>query len=94
MGSCNCPNPPGGGITCEPGQLAICRVTGYGCHGECHAPPRDLVNNINLLGAWAFSVISGRRFQPLPLGPQEEAILNQGVYQDPITGQVVRFSLP
>jgi len=92
MGSCNCPDPPGGGISCEPGQLAICRVTGFGCHGECHAPPRGLVNDIRNLRAWSFSVISGRRFQPL--GPQEEAILDRGVYRDPITGEVVRFSLP
>jgi len=93
MSSCNCPNPPGGGVVCEPGQLAICRVVSDGCNGECHAPPQGLTTM--QVRSWAYGVISGRpRWPYAPLTATEEAILDHGVYTDPTTGIEVRFSLP
>src|SRR5262245_32455541 len=33
--TCSCPNPPGGGTTCESGQVAICKIAAGACSGSC-----------------------------------------------------------
>jgi len=36
---CNCPKPPGGTVTCEPYQMAICIVLDGEARHECQDPP-------------------------------------------------------
>jgi hypothetical protein len=99
---CNCPSPPGGSVSCEPHQLAICRVRNGKAERECFDPP-DGMDNLSNLGPvqarryhnWALQRITGQQRYPMnPISPSDEAILRQGVYHDVITGDEVWFRLP
>ena len=98
--SCNCPNPPGGKVTCAPDQLAICRVKGGITESECVDRPSHIVQATVdvrqiLLYNWALSVITGvERGGHASISASDSAIVSQVRYENPTTGEVVTFSLP
>jgi hypothetical protein len=53
---CQCPNPPGGVVTCAPHQLAICRVVNGEVKSECVDPPRGLAGA--RLYAWVLEKVT------------------------------------
>jgi hypothetical protein len=42
MRKCNCDQPPGGGTSCPPDSLAICRLENGECRGYCWPIPSSL----------------------------------------------------
>lgn len=106
---CECPNPPGGTVRCEPHQLAICKVENGRAVTNCISPPersqqvwyrstgpRDdkIFETLRLLN-WAYTAITGiRRGDVLPLEPWILEILKDGKYVNPKTGAITKFSLP
>jgi len=99
---CECPNPPGGRLVCEAGQLAICRVKDGEIQPKCVNPPsqfrrtdRLTVSDKTAFYNWALSQITG---QPRPstesLGYQDLKILETGFYHDETRGIEVTFRLP
>lgn len=99
---CDCPQPPGGSVACEPDQLAICRVRDGVAQGECIDPPDGMgglahvtPNSARQYHNWALEHITGqRRSRWDPITPYDEAILRDGVYRNYATGEEVRFRLP
>jgi hypothetical protein len=100
MKLCPCPSPPGGQVTCEDDQVAICRIIGGVPHGECITPPRS--TGIGVLGRpiidretlrrWALEKITGRL--KIDVTVQDIRMLESGSYVDPVTGEEVTFRLP
>lgn len=74
---CYCDNPPGGSITCEPHQLAICGVIRGQVRRECAdppqgAPPVSLVN-------WTLNKLSEEtRHLDQPITEGDIRLLRQG----------------
>lgn len=99
---CNCPQPPGGSVACEPDQLAICRVKNGVVEGECIDPPdgMDSLSELTPVEArryhnWALQHITGQpRHSWDPIDPGDQAILRKGIHRNVITGEEVRFRLP
>ena len=99
---CNCPHPPVGTVSCEPDQLAICRVRNGVAERECFDPPDGMDSTSNLSPAeakrylnWSLQHITGHhRYSWDPISPSDEAILRQGVYHNVTTGEEVGFRLP
>jgi hypothetical protein len=100
--TCSCPQPPGGTISCEPEQLAICRVKNGVAKGDCIDPPEgmDSIANLDPTEArryynWALQHITGQQRTPFePISRSDEVILNRGNYRNMTTGEEVRFRLP
>lgn len=98
---CKCPKPPGGSITCNSDQLAVC---GYqdgeivsGCFDR--PEPMQLIQDSSerslALANWALSRIMGiERFDYDPIEPELFAMLRSGQYRNESTGAIVKFSLP
>jgi len=93
---CNCPTPPGGDVTCEPHQLAICRVIPGPppkSRARCVTPPKNA--NPQELQNWALGKITRiRRSRNQVVTRREVAILGAGRYEDPRQRFVVTFNLP
>jgi uncharacterized membrane protein YgcG len=99
---CECHNPPGGTVVCEPEQLAICVVKNGAVRRECIDPP-DGTGNFSSLSPtaatrylnWALTHITGQKRQLSdPISPADSAILAQGSYHNIATGEMITFSLP
>lgn len=93
--SCDCQDPPGGRITCEDHQVAICKVTEGKVYGECKTPPSSAKTKREL-GAWVLSELLQK---PIRIGDIErqseyQRILSEGIYTNPKTGDKIRFKLP
>ena len=90
---CPCPNPPGGEVVCDDGDLAICRVVDGQAYSECVSPPRALT--ANQLSHWVLEEVTGikRPFDQL-LSPADRRILQSGLYRDDARGLRVTFTLP
>jgi hypothetical protein len=100
--TCSCPHPPGGVVSCEPEQLAICRVRNGVAEGECVDPP-DGMGNLSELSPtearryynYALQHITRQqRDEWDPISPADWAVLQQGIYHNDVTGEEVRFRLP
>lgn len=99
---CNCNNPPGGTVVCEPDQLAICIVNNGIAQRECIDSPDDLRDLSSLTPGervrylnWALSNITGEiRRLSSSISNEDLAILSQGHYHNDATGDIVTFSLP
>ena len=93
--SCDCSHPPGGRITCEDKQVAICRVKDGKVYGECKTPPQS-ARKANDLRAWILSKLVQKTIRPedVERWPKYQRILAEGRYKDPKTGEIVRFVLP
>ena len=93
--SCDCQDPPGGRITCEDHQVAICKVTQGKVYGECNTPPSSAKTK-HELEAWMLSELLQT---PIRLGDidqrsEYQRILSEGIYTNPKTGEKIRFKLP
>jgi hypothetical protein len=93
--SCDCPDPPGGRITCEDHQVAICRVKDGKVYGECKTPPKSAREGI-ALRAWILSELLQTPIRPeeVERRPEYQRILAEGKYTNPRTREVIRFRLP
>jgi hypothetical protein len=96
--TCHCPNPPGGVVVCEPHQLAICRVKDGVVHAECITPPADMPliqAFFDRIANWALAQITGARRLPFQLlTDSDRHVLEDGIYENAVTGEAVRFRLP
>jgi hypothetical protein len=99
--TCQCPNPPGGQVTCNDDQLAICGLRDGQIVSGCFDRPDHTLTieseseRTVALSNWALSLITGAsRSDYDPIAPAELAMLRAGVYRDAATGQIVNFSLP
>lgn len=91
MNTCGCP-PTNSTVTCEPGQLAICRVEPDGTiHSTCYTPrSRNRTAVLN----WALALVTGEPRHPeQDLTTADRRILEAGRYRSPL-GMLVSFSLP
>lgn len=93
VNSCSCKPPVGGGGSCAPHQLAICRNDGLHCHHECRDSTPVAALSDEEFQKWAFGEITGQ-VMTRPLTSTEQAILASGIYRDPLTGDVITFGLP
>jgi hypothetical protein len=99
--ACKCPKPPGGSITCDDDQLAVCGYQDGVFVSGCRARP-ELVFSISnenerhlVLSNWVLSQIMGvDRSDYDPIEPSLFAMLRSGQYRNDQTGDVLRFSLP
>lgn len=93
--SCDCPDPPGGRITCEDHQVAICRVTHGKVYGECKTPPSS-AKTTRELEAWILSELlqTSIRLGDIERRPEYQRILSEGRYTNPKTGERIKFELP
>lgn len=89
--TCQCPY--GGQVTCESGQMAVCRTDSSGAvHASCHTPRSG--TSRQALGNWALSIVTGRERSPeQPLTSDELEILERGVFRRP-NGAIVHFRMP
>lgn len=55
--SCDCPNPPGGRVVCEPDQIAICIVKDGVALQQCHNPPS--ATSATAIVNWTLTEITG-----------------------------------
>lgn len=98
MKQCPCPMPPGGVVTCDDDQVAVCRVIGGVPHGECVTPPSEhraffeKTGDPDRLYSWALEVITGHPRRNIT--QQDRDTLRSGRYQDVVTGEEVSFALP
>lgn len=95
--SCDCLDPPGGRITCEDDQVAICRAKDGKVYGECKTPTHQKSPTEGVaLRAWILSELLQTRVQPEEVEhrPEYQRILSEGRYTNPRTGEVIRFQLP
>lgn len=93
VNECTCDSPPGGGGTCAPRQLSICRNDGVHCRHECRDSTPAAALSLELFERWAFDQITGTATYG-PLSPSEQQMLYSGRYVDPVTGDIVTFQLP
>ena len=98
--TCQCPNPPGGQITCSPDQLAVCGFRDGKIVSGCFDRPKraGLVKDEDarylLLANWVLSVVSGTpRSDADPINVREYDALRGGRFIGP-DGEVVKFSVP
>lgn len=79
---CDCDKPPGGSVTCEPGQVPICRIVNGEAKTMCKTPPRGATRH--QLQAWLISIIEGREItvEELKASTRYEAILQSGRMQN------------
>jgi len=77
---CNCPTPPGGTVTCEDGQLAICVVRNGVIEARCVNPP-TYASEIEMSN-WILSTVTGDYRHPQsPIEPEMQRILVAGRYE-------------
>ena len=89
---CECSNPPGGQIACEPYQMAICGVINGVIRRECLDPPTE--GSPAVLANWVLSQISGEnRFTGSEITVADLSTLNSGTFTSP-NGEVVNFTIP
>lgn len=99
---CECHNPPGGTVKCEPHQLAICIVNNGVANKECKDPPLGMGSLSSLSRTatkrylnWALTHITGQeRELSDPISSADRIILARGSYNNEATGERVTFSLP
>jgi len=98
---CNCPVPPGGSITCNDDQLAVCGYQDGKIVSGCFDRPKharfisDEDEKKLVLSNWILSKITGIYRSDLdPIEPSLFAMLRSGQYRNERTGEVLTFSLP
>src|SRR5690349_13207046 len=97
MASCRCKNPPGGGVECSPGQVALCQVIDGECQSSCEDTPWGSAREVSRLECanWVLSLVSGQVRRPdMPLSLRDLVVLVAGRYQDAENDIDARFQLP
>lgn len=94
MKQCPCPAPPGGHVTCDDNQIAICRIIGGVPHSECVTPPSSLFTRqyTDEVHRWVLERITGKKWGSVT--SDDIKLLESGRYIDKNTGEEVTFSLP
>ena len=99
--TCICPKPPGGKVTCNIDQLAICGLRdGQIISGCFDRPPhtadiQDEDQKNYVLSNWVLSEITGTsRSDYEIIEPQEFEMLQSGQYVNARTGETIRFAAP
>lgn len=87
---CSCPNPPGGTVTCEPDQMAICIVLDGEARRECQDPP--LGSSHAELVDWAVQQVTEGRVS-FQTREADLLMLTSGSFERP-DGSLVTFALP
>lgn len=88
---CNCPNPPGGQVVCEPHQMAVCIVRNGQARQQCLDPirTRDSATLVN----WVLEEITENRRNPHSrIDRHELEILEDGFFNR--YDSKVTFKLP
>ncbi len=90
--SCDCRNPPGGRIVCEPHQLAICGVINGVIRRECLDPPIDV--GTTALANWILNQVSdNHRNANSNFTASDLQTLRSEIYTSS-SGEVLKFSVP
>jgi hypothetical protein len=99
--TCDCPNPPGGKVTCSDDQLAVCGYLNGQIVSGCFDPPKEAAvigdkrERNRAVANWALSIIVGRvRRKDELLSPDFVKMLKSGAYEREGTQEVIRFTLP
>ena len=98
---CGCPNPPGGTITCNDDQLAVCGYRNGQIVSGCFERPQylraiadDFARGLAVTN-WVISTITGvERSDSSPIGPELIAMLRSGQFRNEQTGEVLHFTVP
>lgn len=97
--TCDCPNPPGGSITCSDDQLAMCGYRNGVIISGCFDPPPSVRamptkgQQFLAIQNWALQEITGiSRTLIQSISTSERAILNSGEYGS--GGEKITFVLP
>ena len=86
-----CSDPPGGSVTCESGQVAICAVKNGKVDGRCKTPPANMKTAD--LKAFVLSDLTGERVSASDVKDSKyQSILSQGRLET--NGKVVTFKIP
>lgn len=96
MTTCNCKNAPGS-TQCPDGHVAMCEVVNGICKGVCvPVPSRILQESASELHAWFLTRLLGRNIRSVEVRSDDElaSIIRNGACVNPVTGSLVRFSLP
>ena len=89
---CECEDPPGGRVVCEPHQMAICGVVNGAIRQECLDPPK--VSSPTALVNWALEALTGIIIpSSTPITYDQIRILFQGSYENS-DEETVKFILP
>jgi hypothetical protein len=98
--TCDCPNPPGGSITCSDDQLAMCGYQDGRIVSGCFDPPSAIASipakaeQTTALSNWALQQITGKdrtRYQRIT--PRENNLLRSGTFTND-QGERLMFVLP
>ena len=92
--TCDCHNPPGGRVVCEPDQMAICIVLNGHPWQECRNPPSIEGTAAVVLVNWALTeVIGSYRANDASIDGSELQMLLAGTFERD-SGEMVTFALP
>ena len=98
--TCDCPEPPGGSITCSDDQLAMCGYQNGHIVSGCFDPPPTIAalptlgQRVTALNNWVLQQITGvSRSSDQRIAPKEDAILQSGEYVS-AQGDKLTFVLP
>ncbi|MCZ4408347.1 hypothetical protein O3Q51_05975 [Cryomorphaceae bacterium 1068] len=87
---CECPNPPGGKVVCEPHQMAVCIVENGQQIQRC-LDPVTTYDSVSLV-SWALEEITGEFKKALEISSQDLLTLVKGEYHT--QEKSVKFHLP
>jgi hypothetical protein len=98
--TCNCPNPPGGSITCSDDQLAMCGYQDGRIVSGCFDPPSAIAamptraERTTALSNWALQQITGEiRILNQRITSSEDDLLRSGTFINDL-GERLMFVLP
>jgi len=86
-----CADPPGGSVTCESGQVAICAVKNGKVDGRCKTPPTNM--KASDLKAFVLSDLTGKKVSASDVNDFKYQIILRQAGQE-TNGQVVTFKIP
>jgi hypothetical protein len=88
----DCENPPGGRITCESSQAAVCKVKEGKVDGYCKTPRKRATEAE--VKADLLTLILDKEIKPqdIELNPEYQRIIKEGRVE--VNGEVITFSLP
>jgi hypothetical protein len=98
--TCNCPNPPGGSITCSDDQLAMCGYQDGRIVSGCFDPPSAIAamptrgQRTTALANWALQQITGEtRKSNQRITSRDDKLLRSGNFTNDL-GERLMFILP
>jgi hypothetical protein len=92
--TCDCKNPPGGTVRCEPGQIPVCIVHADGTvEGRCLTPPKSITSGA-ALRSWIRDELLGQQIEAYDVSSVafDAILINQEV--DLPNGTNIRFRIP